>query len=89
MPCSGLWLLIQITLTIRILHVHLDLYYSRWVKCSIRICSSLRRFYFLKGVIWLGLGLRINIITSELHIRILHLGQSVLTMPYSEMMKTI
>jgi hypothetical protein len=66
-----------------------------WVKYSIRICSSFRRFYFLKGVIWLGvglglglglglvlglrlvlglgLGLQINIITPELHIRILHL----------------
>jgi hypothetical protein len=55
------------------------------VKCSIRICSSLRRFYFLKGVIWLGLGLgvkfrvrvsfRVSVITPELHMRILHLGR--------------
>jgi hypothetical protein len=48
------------------------------VKCSIRMCNSLRRFYFFKGVIWFGLGLvlrlglRINIIIPELRIRILH-----------------
>jgi hypothetical protein len=61
------------------------------VKFSIRISSSLRRFYFLKGVIWLSLGLGlglgfglvlglglvlcIDITTPELHIRMLHLGR--------------